>query len=135
MSKKTRSVTPSSAKPTGERNKRREGLVKGAPIAQGSFSLSVTGSHAAHLPLPMLELESGRLNATSKKRQVRSGELGCFDYRPDDRRLLIELGVCCQGAAAQHDTQAEPNEMSGIGTSATYRALDGLSGSPSEAEV
>ena len=65
------------------------------------------------MPLPMLELESGRLNATSKKRQVRSGELGCFDYRPDDRRLLIELGVCCQGAAAQHDTQS-PTKCLGL---------------------
>jgi hypothetical protein len=38
-------------------------------------------------PLRCVELESVRLKAASKKRQVRSGELGCFDYRPDDRRL------------------------------------------------
>ena len=38
-------------------------------------------------PFRCIELESVRLKATSKKRQVRSGELGCFDYRPNDRRL------------------------------------------------
>ena len=71
----------------GERNKRREGLVKGAPTAQGSFCLSVTECHAGHLPLPMLELESGAAQSHIEEKASSSGELGCFDYRPDDRRL------------------------------------------------
>ena len=85
MKKTTRRVPPSSAKPTGERNKRREGLVKGAPAAQGMFSLSVTDRHAAHLPLPMDRPRVGRLKATSTKRQVRA--IGYCDYRPGDRTL------------------------------------------------
>src|SRR6476620_6488098 len=87
MSKTTRRVPPSSAKPTGERNKRREGLVKGAPMAQGMFRLSVTDSHAAHLPLSMHRPRVGRLKATSKKKASSEPRIACFDYRPDDRRL------------------------------------------------
>src|SRR5262245_4459487 len=53
VSKAKRRLPPSSPKPTGERNKRRAGLVKGAPMARAIFGLSVTGCHADYLPLPM----------------------------------------------------------------------------------
>ena len=84
-------IPPSSAKPTGERNKRRQGLVKGAPTAQGSFSLSVTSSHAAHLPLPMLEL---RMRYGSKPHR-RRGKFERYDaiIDPVTGGCLIESGV------------------------------------------
>ena len=93
MSKTTKRVPPSSAKPMGERNKRREGLVKGAPTAQGSSGLSVTEYHAAHLPLPMHGTRVGTAHRHIEEKQVRSGELGCFVYRPNDRRLPDKVRV------------------------------------------
>src|SRR6476620_3934705 len=107
MSKTTRRVPPSSAKPTGERNRRREELVKGAPAAQGMFSLSVTDSHAAHLPLSMHRPRVGRLKATSKKRQVRSRELRASIIDPMTGGCRIESEVCCQGAAARSTRRAK----------------------------
>src|SRR5215831_12762066 len=68
----TRRLPPSNAKPPGERNKRREGFVEGAPVAEGSFSLSVTECHATHLPIPIRRTEQVWLTATSQKRQVRA---------------------------------------------------------------
>ena len=73
-----------------ERNKRREGLVKGAPTAQGIFSLSVTRGHAAHLPFRYVELESARLKAASKKRQVRA-DWGTATIDPVPGRCLVDV--------------------------------------------
>jgi len=61
-------------------------LVKGAPTAQGIFSLSVTECHAAHLPLPMRRTRVGTAQSHIEEKASSSG-LGYFDYRPGDRRL------------------------------------------------
>ena len=47
---------PRNAKPTGETNKRRQEPVKGAPTAQGIFSLSVTGATLSTAPSDELNL-------------------------------------------------------------------------------
>ena len=83
MNKTTRKIPPSNAKPTGERNKRREGLVKGASTAQGIFSLSVTECHATHLPLPMGN--SSRYSSKPHRRKGKFQRIGYCDYRPGDR--------------------------------------------------
>ena len=90
MSKTTRRVPPSSAKPTGERNKRREGLVKGAPAAQGMFSLSITDRHAGHLPLPMHRLRS---RSAPHRKRGKSSVMGIAIIDPVTGRCLIESGV------------------------------------------
>ena len=90
MSKTTRRVPQSSAKPTGERNKRREVLVKGAPAAQGMFSLSVTDRHAGHLPFRCRSAQS------HIEEEARSSVLGTAIIDPltglrESRGMALEL--------------------------------------------
>src|SRR5713101_5437974 len=94
LNKTTRRVPPSNAKPTGERNKRREGLVKGALTAQGIFSLSVTKCHAAHLPLPMRR-NSSRYGSKPHRRKgkFRAVNWGASIIDPMTGGCLIESGV------------------------------------------
>ena len=84
-------IPPSNAKPTGERNKRREGLVKAAPTAQGIFSLSVTSGHAAHLPLPMRRTRVGTAQSHIEEKASSSG-LGSSIIDPVTGRCLIRVG-------------------------------------------
>ena len=75
----------------GERNMRREALVKGEPGAQGIFSLLVTGRHAPHMPFRWVKLESVRTRATSTKGQVRASGTAIID--PVTGRCLTDSGV------------------------------------------
>src|SRR6476659_4500827 len=84
MSKTTRRVPPSNAKPMGETNNRRQGSVKGAPRAQGIFSLSLTSATLLHR-----SDDSTSSEATSKERQLRA-DRGTTIIDPV---VLIESGV------------------------------------------
>jgi hypothetical protein len=68
-----------------------EGLVKGAPAAQGIFSLSVTSGHAGHLPLPMRRTRVGTAQSRIEK-EASSSVLGTAIIDPMTRRCLIESG-------------------------------------------
>src|SRR5262245_53325867 len=71
VSKTKRRLPPSNVKPKGDRNKRRAGLVKGAPMARGIFGLSVTGCHADYLPLPMRRTGVGTAQSHIEEKAAR----------------------------------------------------------------
>jgi hypothetical protein len=72
-----------------------EGLVKGAPAAQGIFSLSVTSGHAGHLPLPMRRTRVGTAQSRIEK-EASSSVLGTAIIDPltglrESRGMALEL--------------------------------------------
>ena len=59
--------------------------LKGHRRPRGAFASQSRSATLVICPFRCSNSNQGRLKATSKKRQVQSGELGCFDYRPDRR--------------------------------------------------